>query len=430
MNKKILLISPLEDFLINPKFFPPLGILYLSSYLKQHYYEVDVIHGDIKDIKKDYDFYGISSSTPQYPKAKKILEHIKINNPKAKVILGGAHVNSEKCALEALIDGFDYVVRGTGEKSLLKIVEGEENRKLIVGERLTQEELDNLLPDRDAINIEEYGYPIGDKKAITIITSRGCPYRCSFCSISCGRVDFRDYKKVIEEIFLLKKRYGYENFMFLDDSFTVNKKRLKNILEGLKDQSIRYRCYARADNSSEESLLKLMLKTGCVELGVGIESGSQKILDLVDKKTSVKDNLKFLELARKIGIRINSFIMIGLPGEDIESVNDTREFMEKTKPEAFGYNIFTPMPDSPIVVNYEKKIEYGPYKGKSFKDFITIYPMPYEKAVTKAKKIEECFVSTPALSREDILRIYNEEFERFIEITGFDPRKRDKKIIS
>ncbi|MFH1768677.1 MAG: hypothetical protein ABH858_05930 [Candidatus Omnitrophota bacterium] len=95
--------------------------------------------------------------------------------------------------------------------------------------------------------------------------------------------------------------------------------------------------------------------------------------------------------------------MIGLPWESKETIKATRNFLIETKPAKFGYNILTPMPDCPIALDYEKPFESGPYAGKAFKDFITLYPMPYEKAVTKAKSIDNCFVSTPDLSRQDIV---------------------------
>nr|QBM01199.1 ribosomal protein S12 methylthiotransferase RimO [uncultured archaeon] len=427
MPKKVLLISPLEDFLLNPKEFPPLGILYLSSYLKQQGQEVDVLHGNIEDIKKEYDFYGISASTVQYPKANLFLQYIKQKQSGAKVILGGAHTIAPRCSKEALEDGFDYVVVGQGEKAFLKIIEGKENGGIIVGEPLNQEELDTLLPDREAINILEYGYPLEGGRAATMITARGCPYRCSFCSISSGRVMFRTAEKVLEEIGILKNKYGFDKLLFLDDSFTVNRERLIKVLNGMKNLGFKYRCYARSDNSNDRKLLELMRESGCVEIGVGIESGSQKILDLTDKKTKVDKNVEFIRMVQEVGIKVNAFVMIGLPGESRETIRETRRFMEMTKPERFGYNIFTPHPDSDIVINYEKLFTSGPHKGKSFKDFITIYPMPYEKAITKSESINDCFISTPDLSRQDITDAYHEEFEKFVKITGFDPRKRGER---
>ena len=110
---------------------------------------------------------------------------------------------------------------------------------------------------------------------------------CSFCSNIPGKVIFRTPEKVLQEIDLLKEKYGFNKLLFLDDSFTVNKQRLSEILDGLSRADIQYRCYARSDNSHNEELLKLMLTSGCIELGVGIESGSQKILDLVNKKDMI-----------------------------------------------------------------------------------------------------------------------------------------------
>jgi len=426
MQKKTLLISPLEDFLINPKEFPPLGILYLSSYLKKYGQEVDVIHGDFQDIKQEYDFYGISASTAQYPKAKNIMKLIKKNNKHSRVVLGGPHTIAPKCSKQALEDGFDQVVIGQGEKALLSIIHGNKDR-IIVGEPLNRFELDSLFPDRDALNMQDYGYPFLNGKAATIITARGCPYKCSFCSISSGSVGFRSLESVLEEIALLKDKHKFDKFLFLDDSFTINKERLINILKELIQYKIQYRCYARPDTSYDRKLLELMLESGCVESGVGIESGSQKILDLTNKKTKVNKNIEFIKMAQEIGLEVNAFIMIGLPGESLETVKETREFIEKTKPKKFGYNIFTPYPDSFIVINYEKPFDSGPHKGKSYKDFITLYPMPYEKAITKAKTINDCFVSTPDLTREEIVNLYHKEFERFVQITGFDPRKRSQR---
>lgn len=424
MNKSILLISPLEEFLLNPKEFMPLGVLYLSSYLKKLGYNVDVLHGNTEDIKKEYDYYGISSSTPQYPKAKKFLDFIRGINPKANVILGGAHTTSPHCANDSLKDGFDYIVQGQGEKALLSIIKGFSQKGIIKGTPLNNQELDNLIPDRNALNISEYGYPLENGKAATLITTRGCPYKCSFCSSSDCDLTFRSSKKVLEEINSLVNESGFDRLLFLDDSFTIKRQRITEILSGLSNYNILYRCYARADNSSDNSLLQLMKNSGCIELGAGIESGSQEILDLTNKFTKVKDNIDFIKRAQEIGIDINAFVMIGLPGENRKTIEETREFMEFTHPNKFGYNIFTPYPDCPIVLNYEKPFTRGPYFGKSFKDFITLYPMPYEKTIAKSQSIDHCFVSTPDLSREEIIQAYHQEFEKLVNITGFDPRKR------
>jgi radical SAM superfamily enzyme YgiQ (UPF0313 family) len=427
MAKNILLISPLEDFLINPKEFLPLGILYLSSFLKKKGIEVDVLHGDPTEIKKEYDFYGISSTTSQYNKARLFKNYIKERNPSAKIVLGGAHTKSPKCSQESLEDGFDYVVVGQGEKTLLKIIEGKENKGIISGEPLNHQEIDEALPDRDALDITKYGYPLVNGMAATIITARGCPYKCSFCSYSQDRLMFRSHEKVLEEVDLLVNKYGFNRLLFVDDSFTANKTRIKNILSGIEKYNILYRCYARADNSNDKEVLQMLLSSGCIELGVGIESGSQMILDLSNKKTKVDKNLEFIKTTQEIGIGINAFVMIGLPGESKKTIEETREFMEKAKPQKFGYNIFTPYPDSPIIVNYDKPFESGKYIGKSFKDFITLYDVPYDRAFAKAKTIGNCFVSTPDLSREEIINFYHQEFEKFVQITGFDPRKREAR---
>lgn len=411
----VLLFDPLDEFLIGKKEFSPLGVLYISAWLKAHGHEVRVIHGEPEEIPAGYSTYGISATTPQYPAARRALDRIRELAPKARVVLGGPHANAPRCAAEALTDGFDQVVVGEGETAMLDIVEGRAAEPVIKGEPLKN--IDDLFPDRDAIDFLNYGYPLDSGvRAATIMTARGCPYKCQFCSSAEGTARWRSIERVEEEVDLLVNRYGYKGLLFVDDVFTLKPTRLHEMLRMLKKYGVVWRCYARTDLKYDE--LSAMKEAGCVEVGAGVESGSQRVLDLVMKLTTTVGNKEFIRNCKRAGILANTFIMVGLPGESPQTILETRRWMEEAVPERFGYNIYTPYPDSPIVQKFDH-----------FKNYITIYPMPYEKALTKAKKITECFISTPWLTREEIIAAYYENFEHFTSVTGFDPRRRGFRAI-
>ena len=197
-----------------------------------------------------------------------------------------------------------------------------------------------------------------------------------------------------------------------------------------------------------------MRRAGCVEVGAGIESGSQNILDVTMKYTTTEGNLEFIAACARADIMPNTFLMIGLPAETESTVQETREWFRRAaevftrhsdKQLRWGWNIFTPMPDCPNLLVWEadgrvspnagpRKHYAGTYAGTRMRDLITIYPMPYELSVMKARRgyITSCFVSTDTeflrpqggLSRERIFDLYQEGFEWFAGASGFDPRKR------
>jgi radical SAM superfamily enzyme YgiQ (UPF0313 family) len=463
-SKKVLLFDPFDDFLQGPKEFTPLGILYLSAWLKRAGHEVMVLHDEVDTIPAGYDFYGISATTPQYPKALKALKAIrKIGHPHTRVVIGGAHMNARRCGLEAIQDGFDFAIKGEGEIMMQQIVEGtvsphDAHIGYLDGKRAPINDIP--YPDREAIQIREYGFPIQGRKAATLLTARECPFKCQFCSSAGGVPRFHEVDYTTEEIRYLVEELGFRALLFVDDVFTFKEStRLKTLCDWLteyrKKYDIIWRCYSRTDLGLES--LQMMADAGCVEVGAGVESGSQTILDVTQKYTTPEGNLKFIEECAKAGIMPNTFIMIGLPGETELTVADTRGWFVQAaevftryskKPLHWGWNLFTPMPDCPNIIAWEKNMPVpqnsgprknypGEYSGVLMQNLINIYPMPYELSVMKAKRgyITSCFVGTdtdylfPAgLSRERLYEMFLEGFDFFSTISGFDPRKRgDRK---
>jgi anaerobic magnesium-protoporphyrin IX monomethyl ester cyclase len=416
---KVTLVFPPSPFLVDQKAFPPLGILYLAATLERNGIPVEVI--DLANFENEMEaalaphdgstVYGISSTTPQYPYARRIKDILRQQNPEAKIVIGGAHASSvpERCRN----DGFDVVVVGEGEGAILQIVHDHEARcstDPIL--RLPYiKDLDSFpFPARHLIDIHSYAYDVGGGKGTTLITTRGCPYACAFCSkdVWSRGTRFHSVDYVVAEIQEVMERYGFRHFLFLDDLLTLKRKRLLEFCSRIAPLGIRWRCYARANTTTKEMLLA-MKDAGCVEVGVGVESGSQKILDIVCKGTTVEANTRFVLDCKEVGILANVFIMIGLPGETHDTVEETRKWMEMVRPDKFGFNIFAPYVGTPIH-NHPENYD------------IKLYEMPDERSWVKGRQGEyEAFVATSELCREEILSLFTELFGYYTRLTSWKP---------
>jgi len=394
---KIALINPPSSFLIDDKVFPPLGILYISAYLKKYGYYPEII--DLAGNKKlpniDADIIGISAVTPQYPEALKILHELKNRGTNAIFVIGGPHAT---CSPETAKD-FDISVIGEGENAMLNIA----MRYPTTFPKYFKYPPPNLymlpFPDRKNIDIHNYKYFIDDEPTTTMLTSRGCPYNCAFCSSIYNRVRLHSADYVINEIKEIQK-LNFSGIMFFDDIFILNKKRLFKICEYLKKEKIVWRCFVRADLVNDE-IMKIMAKSGCKEIGIGVETGSQKILDIVNKGTTVEQNTKTIELARNYGILSKAFIIVGLPSESKETIAETEQFLKKTKPDDLDITIYVPYPNTPIVNNpnrYDIKFDKTDLKKAWFKgipgqyhSLVSTSNLPSYEIVEARDKIEKKF---------------------------------------
>jgi anaerobic magnesium-protoporphyrin IX monomethyl ester cyclase len=421
---KVTLISPPSPFLINQKAFPPLGLLYVAGFLEHNGIEVNV--ADLADKETelenalepylDANLYGVTATSPQYPQALKIQKILRRRNPKARIVIGGAYPSSlpDKC----IRDGFDYVIAGEGEEAMLQLITNINKKGIsrVINASYIQKMDIIPLPARHLIDIKSFAYDIGDGCGTTLITSRGCPFTCSFCSKevwqSGTRFHSTDY--VISELEHIISNYDFKHFLFLDDTITIRKKRLLELCSHMERLNIKWRCYARTTTTRE--MLIAMKRAGCIEIGVGIESGSQKILDIVDKNETVEQNSAFVELCKEVGILANVFIMIGLPGETYETVEETRRWMERVRPHKFGFNIFMPYAGTPVYKNPDK---YD----------IQIFDVPEERSWVKGRQGEyESFVATSELSRGEIERLFGELFTHYTELTSWTPGVGSKTL--
>lgn len=413
---KVTLISPPSPFLIDQRAFPPLGLLYVAGYLDHKGIDINVAdlankETELENALEPYinsDLYGITSTSPQYPHAIKILRILRRRNPKARIAIGGAFPSSlpDKCVQ----DGFDFVVAGEGEEAMLQLITNEKKQMPGVVQASYIQDLDTIpFPARHLVDIRSFAYDIDDGRGTTLITSRGCPFVCSFCSKEVWQrgTRFHGADYVISELKHVIDNYNFKHFLFLDDTITIRRNRLLELCRRMEEFNIKWRCYARTTTTKE--MLIAMKKAGCVEIGVGVESGSQKILDIVDKKETVEQNAGFVELCKQVGITANVFIMIGLPGETYETVEETRRWMERVRPHKFGFNIFMPYAGTPV---YKHPDKYD----------IQIFDVPEEKSWVKGRQGEyESFVATSELSRKEIERLFGELFAHYTELTRWQP---------
>lgn len=361
---KILLVIPPAPYMSSDRAFPPLGILYVSSYLKSKKKNVELIDltGE-RNWKKIFskviagrkpDFIGFTATTPDMPIVFSLLKIARKILPEARTVLGGAHatISPESCT-----DFFDSVVAGDGLQASLKAFSLKAPK--IASQPLLTDLSKLPLPDRDAVDLEKYSYLLEKRKAANIMTHLGCPYRCVFC---CGRktgyytkVRFRPVSKVIEEMDFLKEKYGYSAFVFYDDEFNLSRSYAIELCRKLEKRDYLWRAPVRADLLDEELAFR-MKKAGCIEVTVGVESGSARILRLSGKKTTPEINSRARAICLKAGIRFKAFTVVGLPFSTEADERLTEKWLLENKPDSADININTPYPST---IEYDEKEKYG-----------------------------------------------------------------------
>jgi len=370
----------------------PLGLGYLASYLIRNGIEVMLLDPDIEDVDYDGimqkilnfkpDIVGISAMTSNFYAASRFAKDIK-KMCKAVVLLGGAHASAVPVEIITFFDEFDAVVFGEGEETLLEICQKYKNGNVdflkIRGvcykkdgatvknsPRPFIEEMDSIpYPARNLVDIRRYRSPnyleFGKVNA-TMITSRGCPNQCTFCSahLSTGyKYRTHSLNYVLDEIELLINRYKVEFIMFWDDTFTIKKERVIKLCEGILTRNLRFNwfCLARV-NTIDEEVLSIMKRAGLKVVNCGVESGNQEILNNIRKGTSLEQIRRAYKMAKKMKLKTLASFMFGLPGETKETIQNTINFAIELDPDMAFFFILTPFPGSAI---------YNEYKDRLFK---------------------------------------------------------------
>jgi len=373
----ITFVNPRSPFLEDEGVMPPLGIMYLVSTLKSKGIEARIVDMGLGDEVPDGDIF-ITGTTPQAAEIAKLKRN-------AYTVVGGPHASIDP---EGLINDFSLVVTGEAEEIIEEIVTRRPTG-IIHAKRVRA--LDSLpFPDRGII--DRYHYEIGGRKATTMISSRGCNGKCSFCckAVMDKGIFLRSAENVLAEIREIKS-LGYQAAMFYDDTIAINRKRIESICTGLEKIDFIFRCFVRADQADEE-LFARMAQAGCYEVLIGVESGSQQLLNTINKQETVEQLKNAIMWAKKQGIRVKALMMVGLPGESWETVELSRQFLAETKPDSLDVTILTVYKGTDIYNNPDKyDIRFRDaswYKGRANEYLSTVStPLMSEEDIVKAREL-------------------------------------------
>lgn len=287
--------------------------------------------------------------------AKKIRE--KFN--KVRVVFTGPFVSAIPEEILKKYKKVDCIIKGEAEKALEEIIKGKSNAEGVFEQKLVGD-LDSLpFPAHDLIPVKKYISAFVKKSPYTIIeTSRGCPFFCIYCNafLSSGRrVRFRSIENIIKELKFVKS-LGIKGAYFNDETFTLDKKRLKNLMKAMIKEKLNFSwvCNSRVDTIDKEMLV-LMKKAGCTCIFYGVESGNQKILDYYKKNIKLEDALRTFKSTKEVGIDILAHFMIGAPDESWETINDSINFAKKSNPDLASFNILTPYPGTELFDDLKRR---------------------------------------------------------------------------
>lgn len=377
-------------------FYPPLGLLYIASYLKKHTkHEVQVLDTQVEQLTYDQieerirqynpDIVGIQMMTFTALDALLCAGVVKKINPKVPVIVGGPQPNiyvQETIAKPEI----DIIVLGEGEEIFYWLTEAlaqskslrdiagivfKENGQVFVSkEKGFIKNLDELpFPDRTMIPYDKY-YSLLARHRIftTMVSSRGCPYRCLFCDRAYyGKLHrMRTPENVVQEIEECLK-LGIEEIDFQDDIFTLGKKRVLAICDLIQQKKlpVKWNVRARVDTVDEEMLVK-MKEAGCQRIYYGIEAGTGKIINVLRKHIDLNKAIDIVKLTQARGISTLAYFMIGAPGETREDVLATIAYMRKLNPDFVHISIVTPFPCTDL---YTLGLGKGLYKEDYWRQF-------------------------------------------------------------
>lgn len=411
---------------------PSLGLLYLAAVLEDNKIDVDVIDyqasrlswNEIEENLKScrYDFFGITSSTPIVKNGYRISQIIKKNHPSSKIIFGGIHVTAlpEEPFNKASVD---YVIRGEGEEAFLKLVKGVAQEKIHglsykQGIKIYHIKPDGIVTDLDSlplpafhkVDLTQYKPAVGAYKrlpALNMMTTRGCPGRCTFCNSAKIKLRKRSAENIFREMRMLSEKYGIREISFYDDTFTSYPRNVIKLCGLLINSKIdlTWCCFARPDTVNYD-MLKKMKSAGCHQIMYGIESANRDILKNIKKPIDYEKNINAVEMAQKAGLTVRCTFMFGNPGETEATIDETIRYSIQLDPDIALYNITTPYPGTEMFDWAKKK---GYLKTEDWAEY----------------DLGEPVMLLPTISVDETKRKYVQAFNRFY----FRPRFILKKLI-
>ncbi|MGZ4869484.1 MAG: B12-binding domain-containing radical SAM protein [Halobacteriota archaeon] len=398
--------------------FTPLGICYVAASLQEAGYEVEVLDCTFMQLdtalaqaaRTEADVVGIYSMITMQEESIVFARHLRNHT---KLLVAGGPLPS--CDPKAFLDDFDVVVVGEGERTMVELVHAHEtgSEKAAVagiayrdkqsGERMNGDEdvvltrarafaanLDDIpFPARELLPNEryiQYGQQKFGHSKTTVMTTRGCPFRCEFCSNAVFGVSYRERSaaNVVDEIGLTLS-LGYDYIHFADDVFTFNKERLLEICAEIKRRglSFKWECLGRVDSITPE-LASAMKTAGCSRVFFGIESGNDEVLRLMNKRITVEQARTAVTAAREAGLNVGAFFIVCYPGETNETVLDTLRFAASLPLDYLSFTMPYPLPNTPLHERVKERIN-KPWRPSEagFLDHICIFNADFSETKMK-----------------------------------------------
>jgi radical SAM superfamily enzyme YgiQ (UPF0313 family) len=423
---KILLLSPPYLDLYGElesaagKYFP-LGLGYIAAYLRRYgqhnvqMYEPEA-QGlsalDITNIVKTFspDVVGLTCSTPNFSRALDLATIVR-QQSSAKIVLGGVHASAlPEFILETYSDLLDCVVVGEGENTILELVAAFENNSPLEGvdgivfrtdsgivttsPRAYIQDLDILpFPARDLIPHSLF-YPnlhnARHRNCLSILTSRGCPYNCTFCAsriVSGKKYRMHSAEYVLDEMTMLKNKYDAKQLLITDDTFTINHIRLEKICRGMIDArlNLEWFCFSQV-NVVDREILTMMKKAGCYSIGFGVESANPEILKAMGKPIRPEDAVTAVRVANEVGMKTQAFYVLGMPGETREQMEQTISFAHRVDSTLAFFNMLVPYPGTKDFNDFFADV---PLDTINWSDFVAVgEACVLKKSLVPARDIE------------------------------------------
>jgi len=365
--------------------YPPLGLLYISAYLHENGIKNTLFDSTFSSKEKLKEFLlenqpkivAFYTNLVTKLNVLSLIKFIKSQDilKKTKIILGGPDItyNIENY----LAADADYLVIGEGEQTMLELfhaIKSNNSLQNIAGiafrnngktvqtpARQKIKDLNNLpLPNRAGIDLQQYlnvWKKHHGKSTISVSTQRGCPYTCKWCSTAVYGQSYRrrPAKKVVEELLFLQKEYNPDSLWFVDDVFTVSHKWIKEFHTEVNKQHciIPFECITRAERLNDE-ILQLLKESGCFRIWIGAESGSQRIIDKMNRRVDVNVVRNTIQKANKLGIETGTFIMVGYPTETEKDIYETINHLKVSNPTHFTITIAYPIKGTSLYTEIEK----------------------------------------------------------------------------
>ena len=412
---------------------PPLGLLYIAASLKEDGHNVSIVDYNLEKIKQDdlcrivverkIEAVGISVVTPKVHGAMELAKFVKRKFPEIIVIAGGPHATLVPEELMKECPAIDFIIQGEGEIRSKELFSKLKNKTdygnvdgLVFrrgGQIINNKAKDYIadlntlaMPAREVVDIKHYASKLKTSvyPATTMMTSRGCPFRCIYCSkpVTGSRIRSVSPEKVLEEIEKLVSRHGIREIIFYDDSFTVDKPRIMKICDMILKRKIkiRWQCETRV-NLVDQEMLNKMKEAGCYLVAYGIESGSDRVLAILKKGIIKEQVIKAIEISKKASIQIIGYFMMGIPGETEEEIKQTISFAKELDIDFAQFSIATAYPGTELYQIAKAQNKINPDWSKSIyalggKPLISLSDVPVDKLYYYIKKAYSSFYFRPA----------------------------------